>query len=394
MGKSISRRLEKSQRQGAGCLVVFGLVFATFGSFFVWVFMVRPFVLAQGARDWVATPCRILSSEVTTHHDSEDGDTYGVAVSYEYEWNNALHRGDRYDFARISDGDRGAKQQMVNSMPPGATLTCYVDPDDPAQSVIDREFHLRWSSIWILLFPAAGLGIMFAGTRRFLRDRAASGAAAVRSAPLSPIRKPAGPVRLKASLGREAIGLLVMSLFWNGIVAVFWFALYASGNASVWVVLFLGLFQAIGILLVVLWVRKAMQAFAPVPIITASSNPVSLGGKLSLKMTFSRDPSAVQRLRLTLVGREEATYRRGTDTVTDKQVFFRAVILDESRPARLATAAPEVQVPIDTMHSFAARSNKIVWVVELEEVVLNWPDVKCEYPIEVAPAAMTERTHV
>ena len=45
-------------------------------------------------------------------------------------------------------------------------------------------------------------------------------------------------------------------------------------------------------------------------------------------------------------------------------------------------------IPADTMHSFASRHNKIIWSIVLHGEISGWPDVKTEFPINVAPLAI------
>lgn len=162
MEKSISGKAESQQRKGAGCLIGFGVIFATFGMFFSWMFCLGPMVRSYQARTWVQTPCIIVSSSVVENY-GDDSTTYKVAVAYRYTVNGREYSGDRYNLASISDGNFGEKQQIVNSLPAGAERTCWVDPGNPAKSVITREWHPGWGIVVVWIFPLVGLAICFGG---------------------------------------------------------------------------------------------------------------------------------------------------------------------------------------------------------------------------------------
>ena len=44
-----------------------------------------------------------------------------------------------------------------------------------------------------------------------------------------------------------------------------------------------------------------------------------------------------------------------------------------------------VTIPADSMHSFEASNNKIIWAVKLHGDIAKWPDVNLEFPITVLP---------
>jgi hypothetical protein len=89
-----------------------------------------------------------------------------------------------------------------------------------------------------------------------------------------------------------------------------------------------------------------------------------------------------------LEGREEATYRRGTDTTTDKEVFSSVPVTELSSAATPATGSAEVSIPTDAIHSFNSANNKLIWAIWVFADIARMPDVKDEYPITVLPQAV------
>ena len=118
------------------------------------------------------------------------------------------------------------------------------------------------------------------------------------------------------------------------------------------------------------------------------ASPPAPGVPVALSWRFHGAAGRVQRLTLHLEGREEATYRRGTDTTTDKRVFARHLLLDTTDSTQIAAGETLLALPADTMHSFAAARNKVVWSLKLHGDVPRYPDIDDEVAIVVYPTAL------
>jgi hypothetical protein len=92
--------------------------------------------------------------------------------------------------------------------------------------------------------------------------------------------------------------------------------------------------------------------------------------------------------RIRLEGREEATYRRGTSTSTDRQVFHSEVLFEARHALAIERGSLSFAVPADSMHSLAADHNQVVWAIKLEGEIPRWPDLAEEFEIEVRPQAV------
>jgi hypothetical protein len=93
----------------------------------------------------------------------------------------------------------------------------------------------------------------------------------------------------------------------------------------------------------------------------------------------------VRSLHLTFEGREEARYQRGTDTHTDTNVFHRATLREVGDPTGIARGTTSIQVPRDTMHTFGAENNKIIWSINMKGRINRWPDLDESFDIIVTP---------
>jgi hypothetical protein len=90
-------------------------------------------------------------------------------------------------------------------------------------------------------------------------------------------------------------------------------------------------------------------------------------------------------LRIFLEGREEATYRRGTSTYTDKKPFLKLEVRTINDPTQMADGQARIALPLNTVPSFKSDNNRIVWVLKVEGEIPRWPDLKEEFEISVLP---------
>ncbi len=150
--------------------------------------------------------------------------------------------------------------------------------------------------------------------------------------------------------------------------------------------IFFGLFMIpfvlVGLGLIGAAVYQFIALFGPKVELTVSQAAVPLGGTINVNWKLSGKQN-VTKLQIFLEGREEATYRRGTDTYTDKNTFCVLDVTDAMSSTKQGNAS--VQIPAGTMHSFEASNNKIIWQLVVKGEIPIWPDIKEEYPIAVLP---------
>lgn len=142
-----------------------------------YVLGLRPWLQSKEAERWNETGCRIVWSGVKAEAGSKGRTNYSVGVDYAYEWKGRKYHGARYDFRPTSSGTFEESKAVVDRLPPGTETTCWVNPDVPAESVIDRSV-----GSWILvgLAPLFFVGIAIVGLM------AARSAAPRRGAPAAP----------------------------------------------------------------------------------------------------------------------------------------------------------------------------------------------------------------
>jgi len=96
-----AKPISEPAKTGAGCFVVFGLVFFLVGVFVIATSVVMPFLSAEAASDWRQIPCQILSSDVDVRRGDEKN-TYLVDIEYEYDVGNQTYQSSLFEFNNFS----------------------------------------------------------------------------------------------------------------------------------------------------------------------------------------------------------------------------------------------------------------------------------------------------
>lgn len=392
----------KIKKSGLG-LVLFGFIFFAAGAGISYPLLVRPLWNTWQARSWTQTPCKVISARVQSH-DSDDGTTYKVDILYEYVFEDRTYRSSRYDFVGGSSSGRSGKQAIVNQYLQMRDPVCYVNPEDPSIAVLVRS--LKWKNaigLFPLIFVAAGLAVMIAGISQKVKLAA----------------RPADQQWLPESGGRpqnqtdyqqgyytdfgdkivlkpqmpalyKFLGILIFCLFWNGIVSIFVYHMisgFRSGRPEWCLTLFLIPFELVGIGTIIGVIYQFLALFNPRFELTIEPGNLYPGSDGQLGWTVRGKAGRIRLLTIKLIGREEATYRRGTDTHTDKKTFFEKELIRTEQLMEISDGRARFTIHPDTMHSFEADNNKIIWLIELHGQIARWPDVSQEYKITIRPKA-------
>ena len=358
----------------------------------------RPFQREKAAASWPAVPCKIIWAKVKSH-DSDDGTTYSVDIFYSYKFEGRPHRSNRYSFVSGSSSGRGPKQKIVQSYREAKSPVCYVDPTLPERAVLKRELG---AGKLLALVPLALLGIGTALTffgikslRKMSRtdaQNALSGQAP--PTPGLPVHSPDSTATrtltpTKSRIG-AVFGLLFAAIFWNGIVFGFLFPEAWLENGGIFLKLFSVPFMVLGIAIVAGFFHALLALLNPKPRLELSPGALTLGQPFSVNWRLTGSTGRVRRVRIILRGVEKATYQRGSNSTTETETFF-AALLDETTDAISMRGADVTgMIPTDCMHSFDATSNKIVWYLEVRGDLPFWPDISDTFEVDVHPLAITD----
>lgn len=371
-------------------VVGFGVVFALFGVGFLIPFFILPVWNSYQAQSWSVTECKVITSAVG-RHTGDDSTTYSVDISYDYEVDGKVYHSDRYKFMSGSSSGYNGKKEVVDQYPPGKVIRCYYDPSDPSKSVIERGFTSDMLFGLIpLFFVVVGLAIAIFGGRAAAnsKNRLPGQASSSSHFSRSSYADTQPKVVAQSSPVVRLFGMTFVALFWNGIVSVFLYHIvqgWFDGKGSWFETLFISPFVLIGLLLIFGIFHSFLGLFNPRVTITIQPSAVPIGGKLQLRWSFKGNSSKIKKIVISLAGREEATYRRGTDTVTDKRTFFEEEVLSISNRHQISSGDTTIEVPSHLMHSFSSNNNKIAWQVSFRGEIPKWPDISESFDLQVLP---------
>lgn len=399
---------KKKGSSGRGCMILFGSVFALFGLVFIWMTTINPLLKSRASNDWVETKCTVVTSEIDIDRDS-DGTTYRPRIEFDYNYDGQGYHSDTFDFTSLNRS-KARCTEIVNDHPVGTQMGCFVNPDDPEEAVIDRRYDFSYMGfIFPLIFSGIGFAILWAAvfwkdtesktiSGSAKRPMSAASSSLTQTSALQPVTEHPGdvddqtwdePQKLKPSQTRLMKLILgsVFALFWNGIVGAMLYGFFKDfGNGIDWFfVLFLIPFVLVGLGLIVGVIYLLGGLLNPGVELALSTGAVSRGSSVDVAWQLSGRTSSIQTLKVTVEGEESATYRRGTDTITDTNVFCTIPVTETDSPEEIEFGSVPVTIPADTMHTFAADRNNIKWRIVVHGNIPRWPDIKETFEFRVKP---------
>lgn len=118
------------------------------------------------ARSWTATQATMTQCEVVEGRKGSKR----LEVSYDYTFDGRSYTGTRFGF---SDG--ASKDEWAARFAAGSTVTCFVNPTNPGQAMLQREMGMVY---WFLpgCFLAAAAGLGYGAKRALAQQRIAAAA--------------------------------------------------------------------------------------------------------------------------------------------------------------------------------------------------------------------------
>jgi len=378
----IKQHMDRNKATSGGKLVmvVFFLIFSVAGLVMAYFFLFPLLKNLISARNWEKVPCTIVSGRVLTHEDS-DGDTYSIEIEYKYLFENRAYISNRYNFNKSSSSGYSSKKAIVDKYPPGINTFCYVNPHMPNEAVIDRDFNI--SMLIMVIFPLIFTSVGFIPLLFFLKNKNVNVIPSVSGSSEVVLKSKTSPLT-------RLLGVLIVAIFWNGIIIIPLSQIY-QGRGETCLTLFMIPFSIVGIGLIIGVIYYVLCLFNPRPKLILSSSPVPMGKEVTVWWKVSGNTYVMKDFHIYLEGREEATYTRGTDSVTDKEVFSTINIFDTENPEYMKEGSAGFTIPSDSMHTFDAPHNKVLWHIHLNSKINYWPDIKEEYEIMVFPENLIKK---
>jgi Protein of unknown function (DUF3592) len=387
-------------KTGHGCVAasVYAVCFVS-GMTVLYAFFLDPFRNAIAASGWTPTPCTVFYSKVETVTDKEKKNDKGGAtivgyrpeIKYAYRVAGRPNRSERIWFIRPSPDTQADAKKVVDKYPQGSEQQCFVDPKNEDFAVLERGFRPQ---MLIALFPLAfAIFGMFGMVSRLLRRVSTPDP---RFAPMHHYQ-PGATLTHRAQSGVLAFLLIVLfAVVWNSTISFMLREVvktWREGIPGCWgwfFTIFVIPFALIGVLLLVLSVYFFLKLFNPRPSLRLSTAEIPAGGSAELTWRFWGRYDRVHRLRISLEGREEATYQSSDETATAREVFATVGLIDTTKPQEIRWGKVKFAVPENAMPTFSAPHNRIAWAIRVCGEIRRWPDVDEEFEFNVLPAAVSE----
>ncbi len=371
--------LDRKDKLAAGVLWLFALPFAAVGVVAsYWV--VSTLASWQRMANWVGVPADLVSLDLRSHGSSDHATTYKVVAQYRYRFDGRDYTGDRVAISDFSDNigsfHRDLYAQLRAAQRRHQPVTVYVDPQQPASAVLNRDPRwplLAFQSLFALIFGGVGGGLMYGaivGGKKVAAQRELQ-----RRYPNEPWRwRPewSNP-RIESSSRATAYGATVFAMLWNAVSAPVLMFLpdeLAKGNRAALIGL---VFPLAGIGLAV-WAVRAwlrLRRFGT-SALALERVPIGLGGgwrgsirvpaRVELDGEFHLDLSCVERYR-SGTGRNRSTSERilwqNEWTVPRSRCAFAAGI---------TTIPVEIAVPAEQPATSVDDGDRITWRLDVSAV--------------------------
>ncbi len=405
-----------------------GAVFAFFlvlGTVFLVLLLRMPVIPEWRANhDFVQTTAAVLKKQVGVDI-GRDGPSYRAEVLIRYTVAGTQYDTWTYDITYRSNwsysSNREARQAEIDQFEEGRPCAAWYDPDDPRTAVVVRGYSgWLWS---LLILPVAfiaigGGGLVYSllhwgkspehlaaasqlAARRELFEETSALARDYPNVPADANLTNSPGTRLKYRLpistahGWRVTAAAIVCLCWNAIVLVFIVRAIAGADETGtretdWRLLLFTLpFLAAGVAMIYFLIRQFLIATGLGPTqLELSDHPLLPGRHYDLFISQA-GRLTMNFLEIDLVCEEQATYRQGTDTRTERRRVFQQRIF-ERRQFDIPQGMPfeqqcRIEIPADAMHSFLADHNEVQWKFVVRGEVHGWPRYERSFPIVVFP---------
>lgn len=203
----MSRIITNRSKTPAGCLIPFGVIFLLAGLGICWFAWTGILTKVRKVRSWTEIPCRVTEWETSV--EPADGVVYRPLLKLAYQYETAGRSWTDTTYNAATDDTPGLNELEEKGVAARAGGTvCYVNPEDPGDASFIRPGYEAGSMVlgFGAVFAIVGGSLAAGGMLSVLRRVAGGGAAA--------------PVGIRGCAG--------------GIVAPFFFAIFAIAGFAVW----------------------------------------------------------------------------------------------------------------------------------------------------------------
>ncbi len=381
-GSPAGNSADRKNFSSSKAAVILFSVFLLIGLLVFYFLGIRPAMKVLDAKSWTPAQCRIISSSVAAH-DSDNGHTYSVDILYSYVIGGKEYKSDRYNFMGGSSSGYDGKKKVVDAFPAGSTATCYANPADPSDSVLNRGF--TWEFLFCLIplaFILVGAGGLIYNIRKRSEPQMNSGE--YDRGGFSDYT--AGDVVLKPVSGPflSFLGSILIAGFWNGLVSIFVYQdvlSWMKGRPDWFLTIFLVPFVLVGLVMLGMVALCFIGLFNPRPRLSVSTTSPHPGGKLKVQWEINaRSSELFRNMSISL-----KCMRGGNGS--GGNIIDELGIIDTSDSFRIACGSREIDIPENaaTSADSSRDGNEIRWLISFKGALARRPRISLDYRIRVVP---------
>lgn len=157
------------KRSRSWLIILFGLPFAGVGLGVLILSIIPTLYDWSRMKAWIPADAVLLQASLESSR-SDDSDTYRATASYQYYLGGSTYQSDRVAINTGSDNIGDFQEQLGRKLEwdfaNGRSIQIWVNPEYPAEAVIDRSLRLSllaFKLIFVLIFGVVGIGIILAG---------------------------------------------------------------------------------------------------------------------------------------------------------------------------------------------------------------------------------------
>ena len=348
--------------------------------------------------DWVQVDARLLSGGYT-RHSGDDSDTYEAYAEYTYTVAGRSYVANRVSVSggadNIGDYQQDIGSELSRAYSNGENILVWVNPDNPAEAVIDRG--IRWGlvgfkSIFLIVFGGFGGGLLVYVWRMppekdkddpryadspWLLDEAWQ-TATIRSSS-------------KASM----IGVWLFAAVWNLVSAPLPFVLYEEVLDKQNYIALVGLlFPLVGIGMLTWAIRRTLEwrRFGPTPV-TLDPFPGSIGGHVGGTIELNEPFDASTDFQLTLTSLKSYISGSGKNRSRNERAKWQDMIVAHAESTGSGTRLTfRFDVPAGLRESDALREEDTYYLWRLDLTgELDGTDLNRSFDIPVYATATQSR---
>jgi hypothetical protein len=343
------------------------------------------------ARQWVAVPCTIVHSSVGSHTSSSrhgSSTTYSVDVLYRYTFNGHKLRSSRYELNNSSSSDYDDKRATSDALNKNRHQTCYVNPTDPADAVLDRGFSfvipaMGGFSLIMLLIGGGGLWSLVNSARRDHQKKLAQ----LRS----PERRGPADLHPQYSVRAQFLSGLVVALIWNGFVSVFVFVIVQSwlrGHGEIFPTIFISVFVLIGFGLLIQAVGKIRLLSLPAVQMKLSKHPIAMGEPIELRWQLTDSSNRIKRLQMRFA-RFDVSESAKHQPLRRLATAWSQDLIETEKRVEIQTGRVNFTIPASAI---AAQTTAVrLWGILLIAEMDKPPQLQLEFPVQVTEGPRATR---